>query len=307
MAAVYRDYAAFLAKHFDGKVQKISIDAGFSCPNRDGTIGRGGCIYCNVDTFSPAYCRPSLTVEEQIERGRQFFARKYPRMQYLAYFQAYTGTHDALPRLADMYARALDADGVAGIIIGTRPDCIPEPLLDTLERLSRRAFVMLEFGAESAHDSTLRAVNRCHTWAQTVDAVRRTRARGIPVGLHLIMGLPGETEEMMLHSVDAVSLLRPDTVKFHHLQVVRHTALARGLALGTLTIPRFTPDTYADLCCRIVARLHPSITIERFTGQTPADLLVEPRWGLKNYQFATMLANRLAALSISQGCQCPYL
>lgn len=293
MAKPYRDFSDFLASHFAGKIQKISINAGFSCPNRDGTLGTGGCTYCNNQTFNPSYCAPSLSVTEQLEEGKRFFARKYPLMRYLAYFQAYTSTHGDIERLKSLYEEALAVDGVVGLIIGTRPDCMPDELLDYLESLAARCFVLVEYGAESSHDSTLELINRCHTWGQTVEAVNRTAARGIHVGLHMIMGLPGESLEMMLSSVDALSALPIDTVKFHQLQIIRGTRLARDIEMGLYDVPRMSVEEYIDLCAMIVQRINPSIAIERFTSQSPEELLIYPKWGLKNYQFVNLLHRRL--------------
>lgn len=293
MAKPYRDFSDFLATHFAGKIQKISINAGFSCPNRDGTLGTGGCTYCNNQTFNPSYCAPSLTVTEQLEEGKRFFARKYPSMRYLAYFQAYTSTHGDIERLKSLYEEALAVDGVVGLIIGTRPDCMPDELLDYLESLAARCFVLVEYGAESSHDSTLELINRCHTWGQTVEAVNRTATRGIHVGLHMIMGLPGESLEMMLSSVDALSALPIDTVKFHQLQIIRGTRLARDIEMGLYDVPRMSVEEYIDLCAMIVQRINPSIAIERFTSQSPEELLIYPKWGLKNYQFVNLLHRRL--------------
>ena len=289
----YRDFSDFLRGHFDGKVQKITVNAGFTCPNRDGSKGRGGCTYCNNQPFNPGYCRPSLSVREQLERGKEFFARKYPQMKYLAYFQAYTNTHsDDIDRLMALYREALDVDGVAGLIIGTRPDCMPQDLLDRLAGL--REWVMVEYGAESACDRTLELVNRCHTWADTVDAVNRTHAAGLPCGLHLIMGLPGEDEATMLETVDCINELPVDTVKFHQLQLVRGTRMASDVEAGLYDIPRFTAEEYISLCVRILDRLRKDIAVERFVSQSPSDLLIYPRWGLKNYQFTNLLHNQLA-------------
>lgn len=293
MAKPYRDFSDFLAEHFSGKIQKISINAGFTCPNRDGTVGTGGCTYCNNQTFNPSYCAPTLTVTEQLEEGKRFFARKYPEMRYLAYFQAYTNTYGDVKRLRALYEEALAVDGVVGLIIGTRPDCMPDVLLDYLESLSRRCFVLVEYGAETSHNSTLALINRCHTWEQTVDAVTRTVARGIHVGLHFIMGLPGETVDMMLQSVDALSRLPVDTVKFHQLQIIRGTRLARDIEKGLYDVPRMTVEEYIDLCAKIVRRINPTIAIERFTSQSPEELLIYPKWGLKNYQFVNLLNGRL--------------
>lgn len=293
--SLYRDFGQFLKEHFDCKVQKISVNAGLSCPNRDGTVGTGGCTYCNNRSFNPDYCRPADGVSRQLEEGKRFFSRKYPDMRYLAYFQAYTSTYAGIERLKAMYEEALEVPDVVGIIIGTRPDCMPDTLLDYLEELSRRTFVMVEYGAESSHDSTLRLINRCHTWQCTVDTVRRTAARGIFTGLHLIMGLPGEDEAMMLDTVDRVSELPVDSVKFHQLQLIRGTRMAADIEAGRYDIRRFSVDSYIDLCVKIVRRINPAIAIERFTSQSPAHLLISPRWGLKNHEFTARLNKALAA------------
>ncbi len=289
----YRDFSMFLREHFDCKVQKISINAGFSCPNRDGTVGSGGCTYCNNQTFNPEYCRPQKTVTQQLCEGKHFFGKKYPEMKYLAYFQAYTNTHGEIERLKQLYEEAISVEDVVGVIIGTRPDCMPDSLLDYLSELNRRTFVLIEYGAESSHNSTLELINRCHTWEQTVDAVNRTAAKGILVGLHFIMGLPRETREMMLGTVDALSMLPVSTVKFHQLQLIRGTRMARDVSEGVYNIPRFTVDDYIELCVEIVKRINPAIAIERFTSQSPENLLIYPKWGMKNHEFVNKLRNAL--------------
>lgn len=289
----YRDFSDFLSSHFKGKVQKIAVNAGFTCPNRDGSKGVGGCTYCNNQSFNPGYCAPALSVSAQLAEGKAFFARKYPEMKYLAYFQAYTNTHsDDIDRLMGLYQEALAVDGVVGLIIGTRPDCMPQGLLDRLAALP--AWVMVEYGAESACDKTLGFVNRCHTWADTADAVRRTHAAGIPCGLHLIMGLPGEDEDVMLATIDRVNELPVDTVKIHQLQLIRGTRMARDVEAGLYDIPRFTAESYADLCVRILRRLRKYIAVERFVSQSPPELLIYPRWNLKNYQFTNLLGNKIS-------------
>lgn len=327
MSQFYRDYADILRERFDGKMQKITIDAGFSCPNRDDTIGRGGCVYCNNLSFSPMPSRGSIAA--QIEAGKAFFARKYPRMRYLAYFQSYTNTHGPIDRLMELYSEALATEGVDGLIIGTRPDCVSDELLRALSALGRP--VIMEYGAESSHNDTLRVINRCHTWEQTVDTVERTVAAGLPVGLHFIMGLPGETEEMMLQTAGRAARLPISTLKFHQLQIISGTTLAKGIqgltplsttfdasvtseasdtseTSATSTriqnrptfrgrpIEIFSVDAYIDLCVKIVetiVRENPSIAIERFTSQAPAGMLIAPRWGLKNYQFTHLLEKAL--------------
>lgn len=285
MNPYYKEYSEFLAEHFDGKVQKLSVDVGFTCPNRDGTVGYGGCIYCNNMAFSPDWEKRSEGVAEQIARGKAFFGRKYPDMRYLAYFQSYTSTYAPPEKLLGLYREALAQPGVVGLIIGTSPDCMPDSLLDSISKLDAKVFI--EYGAESSHDSTLSAINRCHTWAQTVDAVERTARLGIPVGLHLILGLPGETEEMMAQTVRQVSALPVSTVKFHQLQILKGTRLEK--IASELDIPTYTAEEYASLCSRLLKHLRRDIAVERFVAQAPADMLISPRWGLKNYQFVSLL------------------
>lgn len=269
------------------------------------------------------------SIAAQIEAGKAFFARKYPRMRYLAYFQSYTNTHGPIDRLMELYSEALATEGVDGLIIGTRPDCVSDELLRALSALGRP--VIMEYGAESSHNDTLRVINRCHTWEQTVDTVERTVAAGLPVGLHFIMGLPGETEEMMLQTAGRAARLPISTLKFHQLQIISGTTLAKGIqgltplsttfdasvtseasdtseTSATSTriqnrptfrgrpIEIFSVDAYIDLCVKIVetiVRENPSIAIERFTSQAPAGMLIAPRWGLKNYQFTHLLEKAL--------------
>lgn len=290
----YKTFGDFLAERFSGKMQKITIDGGFTCPNRDGTVGRGGCIYCNNSSFSPEK-GGGKSIAEQIEHGKSFFARKYPNMRYLAYFQSYTGTHAPLSTLLELYSEALRQPKVDGLIIGTRPDCMPDTLLKELSQMRKDAFVMVEYGAESFHDDTLKRINRCHTAAQTIDAVKRTKAAGIETGLHLINGLPGENEEMILESVEVVNSLPLDVVKFHQMQVVKGTLLARQWHSGEADIINFTIDEYIDLCVKIVDVIRKDIAIERFVSQSPSELLLQPRWGIKNYEFTARLNHRLTA------------
>ncbi|MDE5643104.1 MAG: TIGR01212 family radical SAM protein [Muribaculaceae bacterium] len=290
----YRDYADWLSTLFEGKLQKITVDAGFSCPNRDGTIGRGGCSYCNNASFSPDTSSDAPDLESRLEAGKRFFAGKYPNMRYLAYFQSYTNTHGPREQLLDLYSRALAVDGVVGLIIGTRPDCVDAGLLQDIRSVAGDRPVIMEYGAESSHDSTLQAVNRCHVWADTVKAVELTAGCGLHCGLHFILGLPGETRQMMLETVARLNRLPVETVKFHQLQIIRGTRLAQQYEKGETDFIRFTPESYIELCIDIIERLRPDIAIERFVSQSPADLLIEPRWGLKNYQFVNLLNRALA-------------
>lgn len=292
---LYRDYSDFLAERFTGKMQKLTVNAGFSCPNRDGTKGRGGCIYCNNETFNPSFSTKGESVGSQLEKGKQFFSKKYPGMRYLAYFQAYTNTHSKnVNELVSLYREALAVEKVDGIIIGTRPDTVSDELLGKLAEIDGGTHrVMMEYGAESSHDVTLRLINRCHTWDDTVSAVKRTHEVGIDVGLHLIMGLPGESEEMMIETVRRVSDLPIQTVKFHQLQIVRNTPLAKMWEEGKIDVRPFGIEEYLDLCVKILSVIDPSIAIERFTSQSPDSMLIAPRWGVKNYEFVEKLRKRL--------------
>lgn len=298
---LYRTYSDFLNEHFAFRVQKLPIDAGFTCPNRDGTKGVGGCIYCNNQSFNTSYCNSALSVTEQLERGKRFFSEKYEGMKFLAYFQSHTGTHASLERLKVLYAEAVAVDDVVGIVIATRPDCVSNELLDYLRELQQRCFVMLEYGVETLHDSTLRIINRCHDAATSVAAIKLTHEYGIPQCVHLILGLPGESQHDMLRTVDVISSLPVDVVKFHQLQVVKGTALEKMLNSGQIADFRcFTLDEYLALCAEVVKRLSPKIAIERFVSESPADMLISPKWGIKPDKFKSMLEKYLIQHHISQ-------
>lgn len=305
----YKSYGAWMKNRFGCKVQKISIDAGFSCPNRDGKIGRGGCIYCNNATFNPDYCtntagrvsqeeRILLTTENiksQLEKGKEFFSRKYPEMKYIAYFQSYTNTYDDIEALKQMYEAVLSVPDVVGISISTRPDCVSDELLDYLEELSHRTFLTMEYGVESLNDETLKIINRGHTSECSINIIRNTHARGIIVCAHLILGLPGESREEILRQEEIINSLPIDFLKLHQLQITKGTILEhRPDLIEQCTL--YTPEEYVDLVVEYLSRLRSDIIIERFTSQSPAELLVAPRWGLKNYEFTNLLNKRLAEL-----------
>lgn len=287
--APYIDYATYLARYFEGKIQKLTVNTGRGCPNRDGRKGRGGCTYCNPASYAPSITGEDRSVTGQLEAGKQFFAHKYPAMRYLAYFQSYTNTYGDVDKLISQYREALEVDGIVGLVIGTRPDMLPGELVDELSELAKKHYVMVELGAESSYDATLERVNRCHTWSDTVDAVTRLHLGGIHVGLHLIMGLPGETRPMMMETVDRVLEMPVDVLKFHHLQVLKGTAMARQAE----DIRAFELDEYLDLCVEIVRRVDGRVAIERFTASSPADMLIKPRWGLKNHEFVDALKKKL--------------
>lgn len=297
----YNDFAGFLAGEFPFKVQKISVNAGFTCPNRDGTKGFGGCTYCNNQTFNPAYCRDDRSVTMQLEEGKRFFARKYPQMKYLAYFQAYTNTYGELELLKRMYEEALAVEGVVGLVIGTRPDCMPDSLLDYLEEVNRRTFLLVEYGIESADDRTLERINRGHSFACTEDAVRRTAARGIRTGGHVILGLPGESREDLIKQAERLSELPLTTLKMHQLQLIRGTRMAHEYALHPEEFHLLSADEYIDLVIDYVEHLRPDLILERFVSQSPRELLIAPDWGLKNHEFTDRVKKRMKERDAWQG------
>ena len=290
-----KNYSDYLAQFFPGiKVQKISVDAGFTCPNRDGTIGTGGCIYCRNDSFSPKYCNPVLSVKEQLELGKKFFSRKYPEMKFLAYFQSYTGTYNKnVDSLLSIYSQALEVPDIVGIVISTRPDCISEEVLDRLSLINKSHKVFIELGVESAHNKTLQLINRNHTWEDVVETTKKISSYNFQCGVHLIAGLPGESENMILETIDKITSLPINTIKLHQLQVLKDTLLLKKLERKEITIPLFSLEDYLLLCVKIVKRTPSHIVIERFLSQSPPDMVVFPSWKLKNYEFMSKLAKLL--------------
>lgn len=297
----YKDFSGFMASRFPYKVQKISVNAGFTCPNRDGSKGYGGCTYCNNQSFNPAYCHTEKSVAQQVREGTAFFSRKYPNMKFLAYFQAYTNTYAELAALKRMYEEALDVEGVVGLVIGTRPDCMPDELLDYLEELNRRTFLLVEYGIESTDNETLERINRGHTFECTADAVERTAKRNIATGGHVILGLPGETRPQILAQAAAVSALPLTTLKLHQLQLVKGTRMAREYEEFPEHFHLYDADEYVELVVDYVERLRPDIVLERFVSQSPKELLVAPDWGLKNYEFTEKVRKRLCERDTWQG------
>ncbi|MFV0402365.1 MAG: TIGR01212 family radical SAM protein [Bacteroides graminisolvens] len=298
---LYNDFAVFLKQHFTCKVQKISINAGFTCPNRDGSKGQGGCTYCNNQTFNPEYCHTDKSVRTQLEEGKRFFSYKYPDMKYLAYFQAYTNTYGELQELKNKYLEALQTEDVVGLVIGTRPDCMPDELLDYLEELNKQHFLLVEYGIESTNDQTLIRINRGHTFAETVDAIERTASRGILTGGHVILGLPGESPEEIVSQAGTLSHLPLTTLKLHQLQLIRGTRMAYEYYKNPEEFHLFGVDEYIDLVIDYVEHLRPDIVLERFISQSPKKLLIAPDWGLKNYEFTARVQKRMKERGSYQG------
>lgn len=298
---LYTDFGTYLREQLPIKVQKISINAGFTCPNRNGDKGWGGCTYCNNQTFNPAYCKTERTVTEQLEEGKRFFARKYPDMKYLAYFQAYTNTYGDVKTVIGKYEEALAVNDIVGIVIGTRPDCMPNELLEYLKELNRRTFLMVEYGIESVNDATLARINRGHTYAETIDAVERTAKAGIRTGGHVILGLPGEEHDELMRQAVVLSELPLTTLKLHQLQLIRGTRMAHEYEQSPKDFHLYTADEYIDLVIDYVEHLRSDLVLERFVSQSPKELLIAPDWGLKNYEITERIKKRMRERATYQG------
>lgn len=299
MERCYNDYGHWIRQQFPFRIQKIAIDAGFSCPNRDGKISYGGCTFCDNRTFNPAYCSSQKSIRQQIAEGRDFFARKYPDMKYLAYFQAFSNTYAPVERLKEIYEEALSEKDIVGIVIGTRPDCVSDDLLNYLEQLNRQTFLIIEYGVESTSDEILRRINRGHDFACACQAINKTHERGILVGAHIILGLPGETQAQILQQARLISSLPINILKLHQLQIIKGTVMARQYLEEPF--PIYSVGEYISLIGKYIQYLRKDIVLERFTSQSPAEMLLAPKWGLKNHEFTNLLDNYLRANSIRQG------
>lgn len=288
---IHTDFGTWIRMQLGCRVQKLAVDGGFTCPNRDGTLSRGGCTFCCNDAFSPAYCRQVEGVTAQLEAGKRFFARKYKgKTAYLAYFQAYSGTYAPVERLRQLYEEALAVPGVVGLVVATRPDCVDEGVLDLLEELNRRTFLIVEYGVESVSDETLRRVCRGHTYRQAEETVRRTADRGIRVGAHIILGFPWETRDELMRQADVLARLPLTTLKLHQLQIVRGTMLAREYEARPW--PVWTAEEYIDTVLAYTARLPRHWVLERLISQSPRHLVIAPGWGLKAGEFEALLEER---------------
>ena len=274
-------FSQFISRYIPGHVQKVMVDGGFSCPNRDGTVGYGGCAFCSNEAFVPRYCNSGLDIAAQVEAGRAFFRRKLSDAKLLVYFQSYTATHAPVCVVMARLRQALALPDVAGVILGTRPDCMPPVMLDALAGLSRQTFVMVEYGVESANDVTLRRMGRGHDNSASVDAICRTANAGIAVGAHVILGLPGESHADMMTTADCLASLPVDVIKLHQLQVVRGTRLASQWLDDPSSVPTLSASQYANLAADFILRIPQSVAIDRFASLTPPALLLSPRWGLK--------------------------
>ena len=295
----YKEFGTWLQAELGCKAQKLSVDAGLTCPNRDGTLGHGGCTFCDNRTFNPAYCRQGGSITDQLEAGKRFFSRKYPTMKYLAYFQSYSNSYGTLSHLKDLYEEALRVPDVVGLVIGTRPDCMPDALLEYLEELNRRTFLLVEYGVESANEETLVRVNRGHTFAQARECIIRTAQRGIRVGVHMILGFPWETRSELIRQAQLIASLPITTLKLHQLQVIKGTQLAREYELHPWPLP--TAEEYVDLVLEYISHLPSSLVLERFVSQSPPEYVIAPRWGLKNHEFSALVKKAIQKRSTQLG------
>lgn len=290
----YKDYSHWIREQFPFRVQKISVDAAFSCPNRDGRLSLGGCTFCDNKTFNPSYCDRGKSITQQLEEGKAFFAKKYPEMKYLAYFQAYSNTYAPLEELKRKYEEALAVDDVVGLVIGTRPDCVSDEALDYLQQLNQHTFLIVEYGIESANDNTLRRINRGHTFDCSRQAIIKAHQRGIITCGHIILGLPGEDEEEMIHQASTISQLPLDILKLHQLQIIKGTPLAKEYEAHPFHV--FSAEEYVNLVIRYVSQLRNNLVLERFVSQSPPNMVIAPKWGLKNHEFTDLLNKRIREL-----------
>lgn len=299
----FNAYSNYFRKLYGARIQKVSIDAGFTCPNRDGTRGIGGCTFCLNDAFNPSYCIPEKTVTRQIEEGIEFHKWRYSEAtSYLAYFQAFSNTYAPLNTLKKLYEEALAHPGVIGIIIGTRPDCVDDEKLGYIKSLSEKHYVAVEYGIESCYDRTLLRINRGHTFYEALEWVKKTASMGINTGAHFIFGLPGETKEDMLAGASVISSMPIKTVKFHQLQIIKGTAMEQEFRNRPQDFDMFTWDEYLDFFVKFLERLNPEIVVERFTGEAPPRFLDKPRWGKKRAdQIVGLVEQRLEELNTWQG------
>jgi radical SAM protein (TIGR01212 family) len=280
----YHSYKHFLQQRFGGRIQKLTIDAGFSCPNRDGTTGTEGCTYCLNDAFNPSYCLPEKSVAQQLEEGIVFHRNRYRRADgYLAYFQAFSNTHAPLVKLREIYQPAIDHPLIKGIVIGTRPDCMDREKLAYFSELNNKMFVSIEYGVESTLNQTLKRINRGHSFEKAVEMIYETHRLNLHTGVHFIFGLPCENEDIWFHEIEKINRLPIQSIKFHQLQIIKGTKIEQEFKDNPDDFHLFTMDRYIDFICRYIEKLNPAFIIERFAGEVPPRFLAVDTWGSKRY------------------------
>ena len=299
----YNSYSAYFRARFGERVQKVAINAGFTCPNRDGRVGVGGCTFCNNEAFTPSYCKAVKSITQQIDEGIEFHQRRYRNAsRYLAYFQSFSNTYAPLEVLRERYSEALSHEGVVGLVIGTRPDCVSEEILDYLAELAKGHYITVEYGIESCYDDTLLRINRGHDFACAERAVKMSAERGLAVGAHFVLGLPGESDEMILEQVERINALPLTTIKFHQLQVFRGTAMEREYDEYPEHFRFWELDEYLDLMVEILRRLRPDIVVARFASEAPPRYHHGRNWGLiRNETLWSMFERKLKERGAYQG------
>jgi len=297
----YNAFGRFLKEKFGCRVYKVSVDGGFTCPNRDGSVGVGGCIYCNNESFRPRSAGRLKPLKDQVRDGIEYLRNRFRADKFIVYFQPFTNTHAPLEKLIPLYEAAMDHPDVIGLSLGTRPDCIDDEKIEWLENLAHTRFVALEYGLQSIYDKTLERINRGHNFQCWLDAMSRTRNRGIWLCTHIILGFPWETREEMLHTADVLSDKGLDSLKLHHLHIVRNTLLESQYQKNPF--PLLTLEGYAELVVDFLERLNPDICIERLFGAAPENQLIGPAWGKNNSEIRRLVEQRLADRDTHQGAR----
>ncbi|MEW6569886.1 MAG: TIGR01212 family radical SAM protein [Nitrospirota bacterium] len=299
MSRRYTSFGTFIKKLFGTKVYKVNVDAGFTCPNRDGTIGTTGCIYCNNDSFRPNSCRPTISVIEQIRNGMNYIKRRYKAERFLVYFQPYTNTYAPVDELERLYKEALSENSVIGLAIGTRPDCVDKDKISLLESLAKNYFILIEYGMQSTHNKSLEFINRGHGYDAFLKALDLTKGRGIYIGAHIIVGFPTETKQEMLSMADEISHLPVDFLKIHQLQVVRNTLLETIYSRNPFHV--FNYEEYLEFVIEFIERLAPRIVLQRLFATAPDSILIAPQWGKRRQEILRDIEKRLEEKETCQG------
>lgn len=295
----YNSFSQYQKKIYGERVQKVSVDAGFTCPNRDGTVASGGCIYCNNESFNPSYNDAGKSITQQIEEGIEFLKRRYKARKFIAYFQPYSNTYASLDTLKRYYEEALSVPGIIGLTIGTRPDCVDEAKIAYLQQLATSYDITIEYGLESIFDDTLKRVNRGHDVRSYLDALQMTAGRGIKICTHMIFGFPWESPDLWLQTAEWLSDKTFDFLKIHQLHVVKETALARMYQKNPF--PLLGYEEYIDIIISFLERLNPGIVIQRLFGEAPPRTLIAPHWNIRNTQLLQILDKKLEEKNTWQG------
>ncbi len=295
----YNSYNTYLKNKYGQRVQKVTVDAGFTCPNRDGTVASGGCIYCNNESFNPGYNDPTKSIRQQIDEGIGFLRRRYGVEKFVVYFQPYSNTYASLDRLKKLYEEALSLHEVVGLTIGTRPDCVDKPKIKYLESLAKTYDITIEYGLESIYDESLKRINRGHDFRSYLDAIEMTTGSGIKICTHIILGFPWENKEQWLNQAKVLSQIEFDFLKIHQLHIVKNTVMERQHIQKPFRL--FTLNEYVDTVVSFLEHLNPNIVIQRLAGEAPKPMLVAPKWGKRNSEVIRFITSKLDEKDTWQG------